>query len=66
MRRTEILALVAGAIVGVWGGMLGAFLVATGSWEVWLSRFLTRTPARGEPAAPSFRRRKDLTHGYFL
>jgi hypothetical protein len=39
MQRTEILALVAGAIVGVWGGMLGAFLVCTGSWQV-LYRFL--------------------------
>jgi hypothetical protein len=34
MQRTEILALVAGVIVGVWGGMLGAFLVCSGSWEV--------------------------------
>jgi hypothetical protein len=39
MQRTEILALFAGAIVGVWGGMLGAFLVCTGSWQV-LYRFL--------------------------
>ena len=39
MQRTEILALVAGTIVGMWGGMLGAFLVCTGSWQV-LYRFV--------------------------
>ena len=39
MRLTALLALVAGVIVGVWGGMLGAFLVCTGSWQV-LYRFL--------------------------
>jgi hypothetical protein len=42
MRLTELLALVAGVIVGVWGGMLGAFLVCTGSWQV-LYRFLNRS-----------------------
>src|SRR5215469_3337285 len=30
MRLTELLALVAGVIVGVWGGMLGTFVVCTG------------------------------------
>jgi hypothetical protein len=39
MQRTEILALVAGAFVGLWGGMLGAFLVSMGRWEAWY-RFL--------------------------
>ena len=54
MQRTEILALVAGAIVGVWGGMLGAFLVATGSWEVWWSRFLPARQQAENPPHPLF------------
>ena len=42
MRLTELLALVASVIVGVWGGMVGAFLVCTGSRKV-LYRFLNHS-----------------------
>jgi hypothetical protein len=42
MQRTDVVALVVGAFVGVWGGMLGAFLVCTGSREV-LYRFLSHS-----------------------
>ena len=45
MQRTEILTLVTGAFVGLWGGMLGAFLVCSRRWTV-LYHFLSHADSK--------------------
>ena len=51
MQRNDMVALVAGAIVGMGGGALGAFLVCTVGRAV-VRRFLDPYPDLGQPAPP--------------